>query len=41
MEARPDHTNRTMMRKTAKAILSRRLFMLLIGLYKGKGTGSN
>jgi hypothetical protein len=37
MEARPTHTSRTRMRKTAKAILSRRLFMFLIGLYKGKG----
>jgi hypothetical protein len=38
MEARPTHTSRTKMRKMAMAILSRRLSMVLIRLYKRKGT---
>jgi hypothetical protein len=39
MEARPDHTSRTKMRKTAKVILSRRLFIMIVNeLYQGKGT---
>jgi hypothetical protein len=32
MEARPTHTNRTRMRKTAKVILSRRLFIMMVNV---------